>query len=111
MANIEHLIKFKNKNRSETIELPIKYGEVDWLTRKRACVQYVKDQGGLCYYCKNSLNEKPSKDVLSKWINTSLFPENFFEHPVHLHHSHETGFTIGAVHAQCNAVLWQHHGE
>jgi hypothetical protein len=28
-----------------------------------------------------------------------------------LHHCHQTGLTIGAVHAKCNAVLWQYHGE
>ena len=44
-------------------------------------------------------------------IHEELFPKNFFDHPIHLHHDHETGMTIGAVHAQCNAVLWQYHGE
>lgn len=32
-------------------------------------------------------------------------------YPVHLHHDHKTGLTIGAVHAKCNAVLWQYYGE
>ena len=45
------------------------------------------------------------------YITNSLFPPNFFKWPVHLHHSHDTGMTIGAVHARCNAVLWQYHGE
>jgi hypothetical protein len=31
-------------------------------------------------------------------------------HPVHLQHSHVTGLTEGAVHAFCNAVLWQYEG-
>jgi hypothetical protein len=41
----------------------------------------------------------------------SLFPKNFLKWPVHLHHSHDTGMTIGAVHSYCNAVLWQYHNE
>jgi hypothetical protein len=40
-----------------------------------------------------------------------LFPELFLKYPVHLHHSHVTGLTIGAVHAYCNAVLWVYHDE
>ena len=48
---------------------------------------------------------------MEKWIDEELVPENFFKYPVHLHHSHYTGMTIGAVHANCNAVLWQYHGE
>jgi hypothetical protein len=49
--------------------------------------------------------------VMSKKINVDLFPPNFFKWPVHLHHDHRTGMTIGAVHCRCNAVLWQYHGE
>lgn len=44
-------------------------------------------------------------------VNMKLFPPNFFKHPVHLHHDHQTGMTIGAVHNHCNAVLWQYYGE
>jgi hypothetical protein len=30
--------------------------------------------------------------------------------PIHLQHDHDTGLTEGAVHAYCNAVLWQYEG-
>ncbi|AGI61771.1 hypothetical protein VCO139_0016 [Vibrio phage VCO139] len=40
-----------------------------------------------------------------------LFPKNMFQYPIHLHHDHNTGMTIGAVHARCNAVLWEYYGE
>ena len=40
----------------------------------------------------------------------TIFPENFFDHSIHLHHDHDTGMTIGAVHAHCNAVLWEYEG-
>jgi hypothetical protein len=53
----------------------------------------------------------PNIDVLTMPINEKIFPPNFFKYPVHLHHDHNTGMTIGAVHAYCNAVLFQYHGE
>lgn len=62
-------------------------------------------------HCGTLLSRAADQIVLSKPIDVSLFPENFFRWPVHLHHSHKTGMTIGAVHAYCNAVLWQYHGE
>jgi hypothetical protein len=48
---------------------------------------------------------------MKKKINARLFPPNFFNWPVHLHHCHVTGLTIGAIHCHCNAVLWQYHGQ
>jgi hypothetical protein len=48
--------------------------------------------------------------VTSKPINWKLFPENFLMYPVHLQHDHNTNLTEGAVHAYCNAVLWQYEG-
>lgn len=43
-------------------------------------------------------------------IDERLFPKGFFDHPVHLHHNHDTGLTIGAIHCYCNAISWQYHG-
>jgi hypothetical protein len=45
------------------------------------------------------------------WVDLKLFPRGFLSNPVHLHHCHTTGLTIGAVHSRCNAILWQHHGQ
>ena len=39
-----------------------------------------------------------------------LFPPNFLKYKVHLQHNHSTGMTEGAVHALCNAVMWQYEG-
>ncbi len=83
----------------------------DKLTRsERRAVrnQYVENQSGDCYHCHTPLKIRPKQD---KKINWDLFPKNFLKWPVHLHHSHDTGMTLGAVHAYCNAVLWQYHGE
>lgn len=93
------------------MKLPINYDESHWTIRRKAREEYIKRQEGKCFFCKEPLNSDPSEDVKYLWINKDLFPDNFFDHPVHLHHSHETGMTIGAVHCLCNAVLWQYHGE
>lgn len=79
--------------------------------RKAVRLQYIEHQNNLCWYCHYHLQGHPPPEVLDKPINRSLFPKGFFKNPVHLHHSHKTGLTIGAVHAYCNAVLWQYHGQ
>ena len=90
--------------------LPIDYNATHWSIRKKVREEYVKRQNGLCHYCKKSLKGHPNRHI-NLTINESLFPPHFFKWPVHLHHDHKTGLTIGAVHAYCNAVLWQYHGE
>jgi hypothetical protein len=93
------------------MKLPINYTKAHWTVRKEARLQYIEEQEGLCWFCKQPLTKEPSKEVSILRINERLFPKNFFSFPIHLHHDHKTGLTIGAVHAKCNAVLWQYHGE
>jgi hypothetical protein len=93
------------------MKLPVNYNKIPFYQRRIVREEYIKLQEGKCYYCKYSLNEQPSNSVLNKKINKKLFPLNFFNWPIHLHHDHTTGMTIGAVHCHCNAILWQFHGE
>jgi len=93
------------------MKLPINYNTAHWKVRKIAREQYVKEQDFKCCFCDGSLNEEAPEKIRSKYINWSLFPPNFLKHPVHLHHDHATGMTIGAVHNYCNAILWQYHGK
>ena len=93
------------------MQLPINYEKSHWTVRKEAREEYIKQQGGKCWYCKKELSGNPSEEVVNKPITRRLFPPNFFKYPVHLHHCHVTGMSIGAVHNKCNAVLWQYHGE
>lgn len=93
------------------MDLPIHYPSTHWTVRKQAREQYVQEQDGLCHACGNPLTGEPIQEVLDLPINLSLFPKGMFDHPVHLHHCHKTGMTIGAIHAKCNAVLWQYCGE
>ena len=93
------------------MDLPINYDDSHWTERKKARAAYVNLQKGMCRYCGERLSHGPSYKVLSKKINKNLFPGGFFDHPVHLHHNHSTGMTLGATHSTCNAVLWQYHGK
>lgn len=86
----------------------VRYESLSWQDRRRVREEYIEEQKGLCYWCGFPLNERPTE---YKKIDLRLFPPNFLKYPVHLHHDHVTGMTIGAVHAECNAVLWQYHGE
>lgn len=94
------------------MELPVKYSTLDWKKGERAIVRnkYIELQKGLCYYCNLPLASNPPKEITSKKINWKLFPPNFLNSPVHLQHNHKTDMTEGAVHAYCNAVLWQYEG-
>ena len=94
-----------------TYALPVNYDDLPQAERRLVREQYVLLQNGVCYYCGNPFWCEPRSDVKAKSINRKLFPPNFFKWPIHLHHSHDTGLTIGAVHAYCNAVLWQYEGE
>lgn len=92
------------------MNLPVLYDDLSCQERKEVREEYVKVQRGYCPHCKTLLKHKPP---MPRWIDWSLFPngEGFLLHPVHLHHCHKTGYTIGAVHAYCNADLWFNFGE
>ena len=91
-----------------TLELPQDYTKLSVAERRAARRMYEDLQEGKCYHCKTPLATAPVRDKPIVW---TAFPVNFMHNPVHLHHDHATGMTIGAVHAYCNAVLWQYHGE
>lgn len=91
------------------IDLPVDYTKLDWQDRTLVREQYIKEQGGDCWFCHTPLVNKPPEKITKKKIDLSLFPPNFLKYPVHLQHNHDTGMTEGAVHAYCNAVLWQYH--
>jgi hypothetical protein len=91
-------------------KLPVLYSHADAKQRREVREQYVQQQNGLCYWCNCSLDFGPPKEITNKKINWRLFPPNFLRYPVHLQHNHDTDLTEGAVHAYCNAVMWQYHG-
>lgn len=92
------------------MDLPVNYEKISISQRKIVREEYIKLQKGNCYYCGFPLNKKPLVEITKK-IDKRIFPEHFFKWPIHLHHDHNTGLTIGAVHCECNAILYQFHGE
>jgi hypothetical protein len=97
--------------REVIMNLPVNYDELHYTERRAVREEYIDLQGGACCHCGEALSGKPAAKVANKRVNKKLFPKTFFKWPVHLHHNHDTGMTIGAVHNYCNAVLWQYHGE
>lgn len=90
---------------------PENYDRLNAAKRKALRERYVLAQRGMCCHCHSPLDRQPPADIKEKRIDWNLFPPGFLKRPVHLHHCHKTSMTIGAVHARCNAVLWQYHGE
>lgn len=110
-GTLTNVIDFSKVPDERTFRLPVNYNRLTPQERRVVREQYADLQGGNCHHCKAPLHLQPTGEMFTKPINTKLFPAGFFNHPVHLHHSHKTGMTIGAVHCRCNAVLWQYHGE
>jgi len=93
------------------MDLPVNYDKLRPRERRTVREEYIRQQDGKCQHCGEPLSGAPLEKIAGMSINRSLFPPMFFKHPVHLHHNHDTGMTIGAIHNTCNAVLWQYHGE
>jgi hypothetical protein len=94
--------------------LPVKYSKLSPSEKRIVREKYIKEQGGRCYHCQGKLEADPPSRVTQYPINWWRFPggrEGFLRYPVHLHHDHNTDLTIGAVHAACNAYLFDYLGE
>ena len=95
---------FKNK-------LPVMYDDLKIADRRLVREAYTDKQRNKCMFCGNSLQESSAEFVLNAKYSADLFPAGFLKYPAHLHHDHDTGLTVGTVHARCNAYLWEHLGE
>ena len=89
----------------------MKYSEIPIGHKSVIRNQLHEEQHVKCYYCGGWLSDAPPERIRDKEIDWKLFPKNFLNYPVHIHHSHATDDIIGLVHARCNAVLWMYHGE
>lgn len=92
------------------MELPTTYSDKSYHTRRLIREEYIRRQDNECYFCGGSLSENPIPTEKEFPINWKLFPPNFLKYPIHLQHCHKTDMTEGAVHAFCNAVMWQYYG-
>lgn len=91
------------------IKLPTLYDKLSPSEKRMVRQEYIRRQNNKCYLCNDDIYKPPNVDDIK--ITPKLYPKNFFDYPIHLHHSHETGLTIGVVHAKCNAILWEYGGE
>jgi len=97
--------------KNKKYDLPVNYDTLEPHQKRAVRLQYIEEQQNLCQYCEMPLNEAPINYVEAATISWAAFPYNFQLSPIHLHHDHKTGMTIGAVHMKCNAYLWQYKGE
>lgn len=93
-----------------TMELPTDYTKLTPSERREVRNEYIKLQDNKCYWCQGLLSESPPTNITDKEIDWKRFPHNFLQYSIHLQHCHKTGMTEGAVHAYCNAVMWQYEG-
>lgn len=96
------------------MKLPVKYSELSRQEKREVRLEYIRVQEGRCYHCQGKLDAPVPSRVSMLPIDWWRFPggrDGFLKYPVHLHHNHDTDYTIGAVHNYCNAVLFQYYGE
>ena len=90
---------------------PQRYHDLNTNQRHKLRDEYVEHVRGRCLYCSLKLDGKPSRIVRDsadeiEWDDLPGGKEGFLKNPVHLHHDHETGLTLAAIHALCNAHSW-----
>ncbi len=93
---------------------PQRYRDLNTDQRRKLRDEYVAYFGGRCLYCDGQLDDKPHEFVCQsadqiEWDNLPGSKEGFLKNPVHLHHDHKTGLTLGPVHALCNAHSWHYY--
>jgi len=92
------------------MKLPTDYTELTISERRTVREEYVQRQKNKCFWCNGSLDKEAPKRITRMEIDLDLFPPNFLKYPIHLQHDHFTNMTEGAVHAYCNAVMWEYEG-
>ena len=92
------------------MKLPVDYNKLNSKKRKAVREQYINEQNNMCFYCNHRLDQGAPEIIKEKRIDWNLFPPYFLKSSIHLQHNHDTGMTEGAVHAYCNAVMWQYDG-
>lgn len=98
--------------QQERLTIPAYYDNLTWYERRLVREEYIILQSGACYYCKETLLHDTSDELKARFpLDPRRWGPEFLKHPVHLHHCHRSGLTLGATHAYCNAILAQYHGE
>ena len=93
------------------MNLPTDYTKLNAKQKKLVRELYIEEQDNKCCACGELLSGSPRQDIIEAKITYRLFPPGFLKNPIHLQHDHDTNMTEGAVHAKCNAVLWEYYGK
>ncbi len=96
-------------NKPTKYSLPTDYTKLLPSQKREVREQYILEQKDLCMFCHGTLSLPAPQEVTEKLIDWRMFPPGFLNSPIHLQHCHDTNMTEGAVHAYCNAVLWQYY--
>lgn len=112
MAEIPLEARRQMAAQQDRLTIPAKYDDLTWYERRLVREEYIVRQGGACYHCKHTLSEDTPDDIKRQFpLDPRYWGPDFLKHPIHLHHDHQTGYTIGSTHAYCNAILAQYYGE
>jgi len=92
-------------------KFPQRHRDLNTDQRRKLRDEYIECSRGRCAYCEEMLDDEPHAFVRQsadqiEWDNLPGSKEGFLKDPVHLHHDHETGLTLAAIHALCNAHSW-----
>lgn len=87
------------------------YSKLTPQERRKVREELMAKQEQLCWYCHKPFWMTPPSHIENYEYNMRVFPPTMFKYPVHSHHDHETDVCIGAVHAKCNAYMWETEGK
>ncbi len=95
-------------------KFPQRYRDLNSNQRRKLRDEYIEYFNGRCMYCDELLDDEPHEFVRQSadqidWDDLAGGKEGFLKNPVHLHHDHQTGLTLAAIHAMCNAHSWHFH--
>jgi hypothetical protein len=98
--------------QQDRLTIPAYYDNLTWYERRLVREEYIVLQKGLCWACAQTLLHDVPDEVKERFpLDPRRWGPEFLKHPVHLHHDHRSGLTVGATHAYCNAILAQYYGE
>lgn len=98
--------------QQDRLTIPAYYDNLTFYERRMVREEYILLQKGLCYYCNCTLDSDAPLSLRERFpLDQRRWGPEFLKHPIHLHHCHRSGLTLGATHAYCNAILAQYHGE
>lgn len=104
-------MSLSNPDKEWEIKIPTRYDNLTSYQKANVRREYSRLQGHFCWFCGSSLYGSVNEDIQDLPIDWDLFPggEGFLKYPIHLQHNHDTGMTEGAVHAYCNAFMWNYY--